>query len=432
MVGMCGRRAFWVLFFCGFLGAKAQYTCHCKTQCPAESDNLPSAVCQEGCARGFYGMHCQNRNVALERRAWQVSTYTDFLRRFGKLGKSIPNTPDRAVDGNANTFYSRRSCTHTGLTETAPYWTVDLGQAYDLYRMVIYQRSTLTERLTGFEVKVDGRRCYRWESEEAPPIRIPLNCVQPMRGQNVTVDLPKREDGALQILTLCEVLVFACNDYWFGEQCEKTCRCRDPREICNKVTGQCDSGCASGFKGADCQQVSGTNQGASISPRPGRTNQGASISPRPGRISQATSIDLIGGVTQGPDPGSSNGGGNVMNQPTSGQITAITFAVIIALVAAISSLLYFLRWRQSKRTATPDSHYEDLSRPDAPEHRYVTMSDVVRKQSTNSVVKVKTDTESKCRDSENHYDYVVDSEAFPEDQGYLVPIGGINAPSAKE
>ncbi|XP_067671474.1 uncharacterized protein [Haliotis asinina] len=428
MAGLDG--VIWAFVFFGFFQAEAQYTkytCHCKTQCPAVPNDRPSAVCQEGCARGYYGMHCQNRNVALERKAWQISTYTDFLSRFGKLGKTIPNTPERAVDGNANTFYSRRSCTHTGLNETAPYWTVDLGQSYDVYRMVIYQRSTLTERLTGFEVKVDGRRCYRWESEEAPPIRIPLNCLQPMRGQNVTIDLPKREDSALQILTLCEVLVLVCNDYWFGAQCEETCRCRDPMEICNKVTGHCNSGCASGYVGDDCQQ--GTNEGSSIGPGPGVsvTNQGSSISAGPGRTTQATSIELM---SVSPNPGSTSDDGDITNQPTGGQITAITFAVIVALVAAVSSLLYFRRWRESKRTETPDSHYDDLNRPEAPEHKYVTMSDVMRNSSTKSGVNAKTDKEAKCRDSENHqYDYVINSEAIPEENGYLVPIAETRASS---
>ncbi|XP_046564784.1 uncharacterized protein LOC124273547 isoform X2 [Haliotis rubra] len=189
-----------------------------------------------------------------------------------------------------------------------------------------------------------------------------------------------------------------------------------PLEICNKVTGHCDSGCASGYVGDDCQQVSGTNQGSSIGPDPG--------------TSQATATELMGGAT--PNPGSNNDGGDITNIPTGGQITAITFAVIVAMVAAVSSLLYFLRWRESKRAMTPDSNYDDLSRPDIPEHRYVTMSDVVRKHSTNSGVKVKTDSEAKCRDSENHYDHVIDSEAFPDENGYLVPIGETRASSVNQ
>ncbi|XP_046547581.1 multiple epidermal growth factor-like domains protein 10, partial [Haliotis rubra] len=44
-----------------------------------------------------------------------------------------------------------------------------------------------------------------------------------------------------------------CSDYWFGDQCDRECRCKDAYEVCDKRTGQCHSGCEDGWTGLDCQ-----------------------------------------------------------------------------------------------------------------------------------------------------------------------------------
>ncbi|KAL8601048.1 hypothetical protein ACOMHN_030705 [Nucella lapillus] len=49
-------------------------------------------------------------------------------------------------------------------------------------------------------------------------------------------------------LTLCE-----CPKYLFGENCGKQCHCQNEIEVCDSASGQCQSGCAPGWVGSDCQ-----------------------------------------------------------------------------------------------------------------------------------------------------------------------------------
>ncbi|XP_041361207.1 multiple epidermal growth factor-like domains protein 11 [Gigantopelta aegis] len=44
-----------------------------------------------------------------------------------------------------------------------------------------------------------------------------------------------------------------CADFWYGENCNKTCNCRDRTEICNKRGGQCTA-CPDGWTGTACDQ----------------------------------------------------------------------------------------------------------------------------------------------------------------------------------
>ncbi|XP_067684356.1 receptor-type tyrosine-protein phosphatase epsilon-like [Haliotis asinina] len=46
-----------------------------------------------------------------------------------------------------------------------------------------------------------------------------------------------------------------CSAYWFGDQCDRECRCKDTYEVCDTRTGQCDSGCEDGWTGLDCHSV---------------------------------------------------------------------------------------------------------------------------------------------------------------------------------
>ena len=43
-----------------------------------------------------------------------------------------------------------------------------------------------------------------------------------------------------------------CQDNKFGENCAKRCHCQSD-EPCDVTTGECTSGCASGWHGSDCQ-----------------------------------------------------------------------------------------------------------------------------------------------------------------------------------
>ena len=45
-----------------------------------------------------------------------------------------------------------------------------------------------------------------------------------------------------------------CPSRRFGNNCEKECHCRDPTESCDSILGICESGCAEGWDGYDCQE----------------------------------------------------------------------------------------------------------------------------------------------------------------------------------
>ena len=51
------------------------------------------------------------------------------------------------------------------------------------------------------------------------------------------------------------VLIKECTAGWYGLDCKQQCsgHCRDD-DVCDHVTGQCDGGCAAGWRGALCDK----------------------------------------------------------------------------------------------------------------------------------------------------------------------------------
>nr|XP_022316690.1 uncharacterized protein LOC111120257 [Crassostrea virginica] len=71
------------------------------------------------------------KNVALWKRTTQTSTYSDDGVYF---------TSDKAVDGNTDGNFAAKTCTHTAAT-TGNTWNVDLGGAFTLIAIKIYNRN---------------------------------------------------------------------------------------------------------------------------------------------------------------------------------------------------------------------------------------------------------------------------------------------------
>jgi len=70
----------------------------------------------------------------------------------------------RAVDGNTNSRFSGRSCTHTQSTDK-PWWMVDLGSFYDVQQVIVFNRGDCCQsRLSSFAVRV-GNNPDRWDAE---------------------------------------------------------------------------------------------------------------------------------------------------------------------------------------------------------------------------------------------------------------------------
>ncbi|XP_070561723.1 fucolectin-like [Ptychodera flava] len=123
---------------------------------------------------------------------------------------------EKAVDGNKNSdLRNGESCTWTN-REYQPYWQVDLGQTYDIYKVVITNRQDCCSyRITNAQIRVGDSQNF----EENPvcgtmvnstmsreeTITIRCGCGIPMRGQYVSIQLIKKEE----MLHLCEVEVMA-------------------------------------------------------------------------------------------------------------------------------------------------------------------------------------------------------------------------------
>ncbi|XP_046573981.1 uncharacterized protein LOC124282056 [Haliotis rubra] len=118
---------------------------------------------------------------------------------------------------------------------------------------------TEPNRNDGMVILVDDQVCYGWSSTERPDYVTDVACRQPLSGTSVTIRTPQ------EFLTLCEVQIFVCSDGWFGDNCDKRCHCLDNKEVCDKITGHCSSGCSHGFLGANCQtpRAINTDQGPS-------------------------------------------------------------------------------------------------------------------------------------------------------------------------
>ncbi|XP_048256010.1 receptor-type tyrosine-protein phosphatase T-like [Haliotis rufescens] len=202
------------------------------------------------------------RNVALKKRTYQSSTWggPDFIN--GTL-KAYNFTSDLAVDGSTATDFTRGSCTVTNVLNTPtcregttnPSWAVDLGQLYDIYSVVVYNRGDpgLTNRLAGFSLLTSGpeyMEIYRDVTNN------PALVTEVEVPGNLTADGVLLRLYGCRILTLCEVEVYGdCLDELHGLECNNTCQCRDEDEACGKLDGQCLSGCPDGYTGLDCTQL---------------------------------------------------------------------------------------------------------------------------------------------------------------------------------
>lgn len=139
-------------------------------------------------------------NLALRKPARQSST--------GWRG-----VPSRGVDGNTNTRWGGRSCTHTQKWGNQ-WWHVDLGNNQKVSKVVIYNRQDCcNRRLDGAKVCIgptaasvqrgstSGLTCKTIPRGSSGPV-ITLNFNPPARGRFVAV---KHKN---QYITLCEVKVF--------------------------------------------------------------------------------------------------------------------------------------------------------------------------------------------------------------------------------
>ncbi|XP_066270911.1 fucolectin-4-like [Branchiostoma lanceolatum] len=117
-----------------------------------------------------------------------------------------------AVDGNTAGDYYENSCTHTAQWVNGPSWWVDLGQSYNIGRVVIFNRQDCCQdRINPFNIHIgdsnqvtSNPKCGGDHQIDLNQPSISVSC-QGMTGRYVGVRLP----GSSRTMTLCEVQVFA-------------------------------------------------------------------------------------------------------------------------------------------------------------------------------------------------------------------------------
>ncbi|XP_067685088.1 receptor-type tyrosine-protein phosphatase alpha-like isoform X2 [Haliotis asinina] len=238
------------LLFFSICGTLTDAECHCNTA--AACTVFPSTPCSQvgdpdRCQEGWFGSYCQKQNIALGRSATQSSTFTENSYRTGNTLHSFDAR--YGVDGRATTnFYSKPlTCTHT-LLGGVQTWTVSLNNSITdkIQQIMLYLRQDFTERNRGMNIFVGGQPCLQWSTDTSPPSVADVKCQQALTGNTLTIQTSS-------YLTLCEVQIFVCSDGWFGEDCDKQCHCARNTEVCDKISGQCLSGCAVGYTGINCQ-----------------------------------------------------------------------------------------------------------------------------------------------------------------------------------
>lgn len=93
-----------------------------------------------------------DNNIALRKSTWQTG--------IGWKGES-----SRAVDGNQDANYGKRSCTHTDM-RTKPYWAVDLGKSSEVTGVSITNRADCCSKSTTIHLRHVSR--IKWTTKSRP------------------------------------------------------------------------------------------------------------------------------------------------------------------------------------------------------------------------------------------------------------------------
>ncbi|NOX98737.1 MAG: DUF1549 domain-containing protein, partial [Verrucomicrobia bacterium] len=93
-------------------------------------------------------------NLALKGKAKQSSTYPG-------------GEAERAIDGNTNGLWEKKSVAHVGIKDKSPWWEVDLGKSSPVDRITIWNRTdaNIQSRLDDYQIKIyDENRKLVWQN----------------------------------------------------------------------------------------------------------------------------------------------------------------------------------------------------------------------------------------------------------------------------
>ncbi|XP_041363056.1 protein draper-like [Gigantopelta aegis] len=219
------------LIYFSITQVSGQYHCHCAEGCRGNVEEYRCNSCKEG----YHGYYCQMENVALRKQA-----------QHSEECKNVLGKASLAVDGDTTTEFGDKAphrCTCSKGKDK--FWSVDLGKEYPIKNIKIYQRNQIQKKLLGFHIEIDGHECYRWRNTSDPPTVFDVTCDG--HGRKVTFRIPEDID----VLTLCEIQIYVCADFWYGDGCMRTCNCRNIYEVCDKKTGKCTA-CPDHYTGDAC------------------------------------------------------------------------------------------------------------------------------------------------------------------------------------
>uniref|UniRef100_A0A3B1ICN9 Fucolectin tachylectin-4 pentraxin-1 domain-containing protein n=1 Tax=Astyanax mexicanus TaxID=7994 RepID=A0A3B1ICN9_ASTMX len=146
------------------------------------------------------GVTASKENLALGAKAVQSSTY-DFL-----------GDAANAVDGNSNTNYLKKSCSHTH-SDNNPWLRVELPDVYNVTSVTIVNRKDCCgDRINGAQIRIGNSLDNKGNDNKLVAVIGPMGSeviktykFKATEGRFVNIFLP----GQRKILTLCEVKVYA-------------------------------------------------------------------------------------------------------------------------------------------------------------------------------------------------------------------------------
>ncbi|XP_029499639.1 macrophage mannose receptor 1-like [Oncorhynchus nerka] len=166
-------------------------------------------------------------NVALQGVATQSSQYSAVNTNVNDVKAC------NAIDGNKDPNADNGSCTHT-MSETNPWWRVNLLDVYKVTRVVITNRNSNPERLNGSEIHIGNSLENNGNNN---PTCTGISSIS--AGQNQTFQCKEMEGhyvsviirGNNKILTLCEVEVYGS---LAGHCSSETCLSHDEYQFVNQ------------------------------------------------------------------------------------------------------------------------------------------------------------------------------------------------------
>ncbi|XP_071785213.1 uncharacterized protein [Asterias amurensis] len=196
------------------LGGTIEFNCESPMRAQYISVNIPSGGTLQLCEVTVEELPLEECPPALDIGRAELDIVGKPTEQSSDFNGKL--TSDKAVDGSQDSLLNTNfKCSHTG-KENAPWWRVDLEDAYTISKVTILNRGDCCNgRLTGAAVRAgmcggevtNNQQCgssVTSEQAAVPGATIEFVCDPPLRARYVSVDLQSEEGEYLQ---LCEVTV---------------------------------------------------------------------------------------------------------------------------------------------------------------------------------------------------------------------------------